>query len=168
MGTITRSFANLITATGPNAVADGAITAADLASGVGGKVLQVVQGTFTSSGAPSLTSTSFVAFNDVTASITPSSASNKVLILLSTNVYAPSGGTTFLTIAKNTTNLGGSKGFSQKSTANWGSATMVYLDSPSTTSSTTYNLYARVDSGEGYMYGDSGNVNTITLMEIAG
>jgi len=36
MGTITRSFANLITATGPNAVADGAITAADLASGVQG------------------------------------------------------------------------------------------------------------------------------------
>jgi len=35
MGTITRGFANLITATGPNAVADGAITAADLASGVG-------------------------------------------------------------------------------------------------------------------------------------
>ena len=34
MGTITRGFANLITATGPNAVADGAITAADLASGV--------------------------------------------------------------------------------------------------------------------------------------
>ena len=133
-----------------------------------GSVLQVVQSTFTSSGAPSLTSTSFVAFSSVTASITPSSASNKVLILLATNVYAPAGGTTFLTIAKGSTNLGGTRGFSQKSTANWGSATMVYLDSPATTSSTTYNLYAKVDSGEGFMYGDSGNVNTITLMEIAG
>jgi hypothetical protein len=132
-----------------------------------GKVLQVVQNTFTSSGAPSLTATSFTAFDSVTASITPSSASNKVLILLATNVYAPSGGTLFLTIAKGSTNLGGTKGFSQKSTANWGSATMVYLDSPSTTSSTTYNLYARVDSGEGFMYGDSGSVNTITLIEIA-
>ena len=34
MGTITRSFANLITASGPSAVANGSITAADLLSGV--------------------------------------------------------------------------------------------------------------------------------------
>jgi len=33
MGTITRSFANLITAGGPSAVADGSITVADLVSG---------------------------------------------------------------------------------------------------------------------------------------
>jgi len=133
-----------------------------------GAVLQVAQSTFTSSGGPSLTSTTFVAFSSVTISITPSSASNKVLILLATNVYAPAAGTSFLTIAKGSTNLGGSKGFSQKSTANWAGATMVYLDSPSTTSSITYSLYARVDSGEGFMYGDSGNVNTITAFEIAG
>ena len=36
MGTITRSFANLITASGPSAVADGSITVADLVSGVAG------------------------------------------------------------------------------------------------------------------------------------
>ena len=77
MGTITRSFANLITASGPSAVANGSISAADLASGVGGKVLQVVTATFASQSESS--SASYVA-TGLTASITPSSASNKILI----------------------------------------------------------------------------------------
>ena len=62
-------------------LADGAITSAKLASGVGGKVLQVVStvktDTFTTS------SGTFTDLTGMSVSITPSSASNKVLILLS-------------------------------------------------------------------------------------
>jgi hypothetical protein len=59
-----------------------AITA--LPSGVGGKVLQVVQtvksDTFSSSSA------TFVDITGLSASITPSSASNKILVMVSLNI----------------------------------------------------------------------------------
>jgi len=44
---------------------------------------------------------------------------------------------------------------------------MVYLDTPSTTSSTTYTVYLKSTSGTSYL-GTGANTNTITLMEIAG
>ena len=74
MGTITRSFANLITANGPSA----------LPSGVGGKVLQVVQGrnnyaaTYTSTSATDFLSASATTWE---VSITPTSSSSKILVL---------------------------------------------------------------------------------------
>ena len=56
--------------------------------------------------------------------------------------------------------------------------TLVYLHSPSTSSSTTYQIYARSESATGitvnYAYSDTDNsdrvrlLSTITLMEIAG
>jgi hypothetical protein len=70
-----------------------AITA--LPSGVGGKVLQVVQtvksDTFSSSSA------TFVDITGLSASITPSSASNKILVMVSLNIGSNDSGLRLMT-----------------------------------------------------------------------
>jgi len=58
-------------------ITDGTIAAADIASGVTGKILQVVTGTTTSG--TTTTSTSWVD-TGLTATITPTSSSNKILV----------------------------------------------------------------------------------------
>ena len=67
-----------ITGYTPATVADGGITAAKLASGVGGKILQVLE-TRLDAGF-STTSTSYVDVTNLSKSITMTNASNKVLI----------------------------------------------------------------------------------------
>ena len=59
-------------------LASNAVTAAKLASGVGGKILQVVTASTTTQ--VSTSSSSYIDTN-VTASITPSSSNNKILVL---------------------------------------------------------------------------------------
>jgi len=190
MGTITRSFANLITATGPNAVADGAITAADLASGVGGKVLQVVQTTKTD-----FFSTSSASFTDVTGasvSITPSSSSNKILLLISGQYSGTDDSFGHIKVLRNSTDiaLGDSRGSTTRATTSAGLRTgggqsnavsrafvSNILDTPSTTSAITYKLQIislnsqTVSIGGGYL--DSNNLRGsyptfLTALEIAG
>ena len=139
-----------------------AVTA--LPSGVGGKVLQVV--TATDSTQRSLTSTSFVtASNTLSVSITPSSASNKIFVIASNCMISGSGATIFATIYRGATNLGTANGISQASGFAWDSSSLSILDSPSTTSATTYQVYYRVDGGTGYINGD-GTKTSITAFEI--
>jgi len=170
MGTITRSFANLITATGPNAVADGAITAADLASGVGGKVLQVVSATYNTQ--ETTTSNSFVTSN-LAVSITPSSSSNKILVFASAVIQTSGTAThTGVTLYRGASNLSTDTEMAHS----YGNAGTVrcnigvhYLDSPATTSSTTYTIYFKAGSGahtQTIHVNDS--MSVITAMEIAG
>lgn len=151
-----------------------AVTA--LPSGVGGKVLQVVQGSLTS--AFSTTSTSFVT-SGLTASITPSSASNKVLILVTCcNCYSGVGnlaGHTTIYL-NNTTNLAPQGSGLYKSFATTysaaGTATLThgysFLHSPNTTSSTTYTVYAVAESGNTFHIHVNGGSSYINLLEIAG
>ena len=50
--------------------------------------------------------------------------------------------------------------------AMWEGESFTILHSPSTTSATTYQLYARAEAGTIFVGGDGGVRNTITLMEI--
>jgi hypothetical protein len=168
MGTITRGYANLITADGPNAVASGSIQAADLASGVGGKVLQVV--TATDSTQRTTSSTTFVtASNTLSVSITPSSSSNNVFVLV-TNGGQGDGSVGRYTIYRNSTNLGNGNSGMYSSGGNEGSSntTISILDTPATTSTITYQVYLRSEGGN-TAYSSFGNVKaSITAFEIAG
>ena len=153
-------------------IASGAITAAKLASGVGGKVLQVV--TATDSTQRSTTSTSFVtASSTLSVSITPSSASNKVFIFVSSNCGNSNNYDIYATIYRGATDLGAasSKGLTFMSgggTSAIGVPLVIgYLDSPSSTSSLTYQLYYRVNSGTGLLNVDNSKTS-ITVFEIAG
>jgi hypothetical protein len=134
-----------------------------------GSVLQVVQGT--SSTNTNTTSTSYVTTN-LSASITPKFSTSKILIIVNGTTYAGNIGTYgYYTIFRGTvagTNLN-SIGFNVIG-ASYSDleapAAMSYLDSPATTSATTYTVALRAVSGTVYWAANSA-LSTIILMEIA-
>jgi len=145
----------------------GTIAAARLPAG---SVLQVVAATFSTS--TSTTSTSFVA-TGLTASITPTSATSKIFI--ATDGAADTNGNgeqvTF-TIFRNSTNIApagvsGMTNIFATSSRVIGSVSMVFLDSPSTTSATTYAAYIRTSSGTSVSFPQQSGTASIILMEIA-
>ena len=159
-----------------------------------GSILQIVQGTFTGT----FTSNEQTNFVDIglSVSITPSSASNKVLIGYRVCTGIISGGYgCALILVRGTTNIAlgdqdGSNRTRVSSIAQSGNSCAAgyqvyyqaqdFLDSPSTTSATTYKLTARGwNSGAGNFHinrsdtdGDTVSytrpISTITAMEIAG
>jgi hypothetical protein len=136
-----------------------------------GSVLQVVSAVFGNNF--STTSASFVAA-PTTASITPKFSTSKILVRVSggTTYVAGSSGQIATTIYRNSTNLGDTnRGFMEVYSGASGPieapVCMEYLDSPATTSSTAYTLYAKSLQGTVYSNID-GTYQTITLMEIAG
>jgi hypothetical protein len=143
-----------------------------------GSVLQVVStfknDTFSSS------SQTFIDITGFSVSITPTSATSKILVICqflsaatgansprynlvrdSTNIAQPSGGNAPSSVQLNT---------ASSSTSLQGC--IVYLDSPATTSSTTYKLQGRTD-GNSFVINrrgdnaDATSVSSITVMEIA-
>jgi hypothetical protein len=162
-----------------------AITA--LPSGVGGKVLQIVNVTKTDT---FTTTTALGSFTDVTGmsvAITPSAASSKILVLL--NASYSQGSNTYgvalrLDRAGTSVYIGDARGSTSRATggtqgnpARGDMIAIQFLDSPNTTSATTYKLQMGTESGGtallggSYSNGSSYNVSTassITLLEIQG
>ena len=135
-----------------------------------GSVLQVV--TATDAGVRSTTSTTFVtASNTLSVSITPRSSSSKVFVTVSSSVDISATNTYFVfTIFRGATNLGSNQGLNLvrvSATSNTYPIAMSYLDSPNTTSATTYQVYLKTDGGTAYL-NTGACVGTITAMEIAG
>ena len=140
----------------------------------GGKVLQVIYANYGS--AVSSTSGTYATTN-VTASITPSAVTSKVIII-STLCLANAPGTTgnagvslrLIRGASTVINvMGGSNLSDQLSGVKYGQAGCTYYDSPATTSATTYTIqFARQTAGTVYINGDGSSTDnsTIILMEI--
>ena len=153
--------ANAITGTIPTSVAPGK-----------GKVLQVVQGSKSTQ-----TNVSSTTFTDLglSATITPSSTSNKILIDVNIAVRRGSGiqnSGAKMKLYKNGSELeqissgfGFGQGSSEESTGNVG---FRYLDTPSTTSSITYSIYGGSSGGNFIYYFIDNGFSTITLKEIEG
>jgi hypothetical protein len=132
-----------------------------------GRVLQVVSANL--SVEQSTTSSSFVT-TTLAASITPSSTSSKIYIIVNGNLDCDSSQTATATIYRGATNLGnGNAGLG----AVYGSGRVIasigisYLDSPATTSATTYTVYYRAGSSATIRWSQGASTSTITLMEIA-
>ena len=132
----------------------------------GGKVLQAVSATDTtershSSGTYSLASSS------LTVDITPSATSSKILVMLSTS-YKKNGGNMFLTIFRDSTNLGnGNYGFINGDAENVPyPGSIVVLDSPSSTSQLTYQIRTRSGGGDAVDFNEGGSTGSIVAMEI--
>ena len=151
------------------------ISATDgLSSPQTGSVLQVVQGSL--GGQISTSSSTFIS-SGLSASITPKFSSSKILALVFVNqAYNSSGGTSvFITLYRGSTNLqptgsGTNANFGQvyaNSSALLCNNTFTFLDSPATTSSTTYTVYWATGGGAGYL-NQNGCTSYIQLMEIAG
>ncbi len=184
-------------------IADGTIVNADINASAGivstkisgsfGKVLQVIQvtklGTQTITGSNDDNPETFTDITDLSVSITPSSASNKILILA--NVIGHGSNNSFLTAFRGSTNLASPTSPSGRTpslsgdfritadTYRTASMPIMFLDSPATTSATTYKLGASIWGNGNSVYinrsasdDDFGYqnraVSTLTVMEIAG
>ena len=153
---------------------------------LGGGVLQVVSATKTD--AFSSSSTSFTAVTGLSATITPSSATSKILVMVTlTGLINFTTQATYFRLMRGSTAIAigdaaGSRTRASFQVGNLGSDHMAVgamnnLDSPSTTSATTYSVELRVSGATGFVnrgVGDFDNtgyartVSSITLMEVAG
>ena len=152
-------------------------------SGVPGQVLQVVNSSTVcvAGGSPTYATTTSTSFTSTGfgVTITPSSSSSKIYISVSSNIYMS--GTNkagHFTIYRGATNLAtGSSPSAFCGFYNSGGdivcpIAMTFLDSPATTSSTTYTVYFATQTSSQIYFGfPSGNMSTclvnITAMEIA-
>lgn len=141
-----------------------------------GGILQVVSTTKTDTF--STTSTSFTDVTGLSATITPRSTSSKVLALAKIGIGMNNQYFRFNLLRNSTAIAQPDAGtFPASGIMEFGSlitnvVSFDFLDSPSTTSSTTYKIQAAVNAGTGYVNRDtSGNrtvVSTLTLIEVAG
>ena len=147
-------------------------TAGALEFADGGKILQVVQATKTDGFATS--STSYTDITGLSSSITPASSSNKVLVRVC--VMIGTGSTSNdnrIRVLRGSTNILTTDYIvrSDESTSACKEYTIEVLDSPSTTSSTTYKVQGKVESNEIFVNrrGDSSVMgqSTVTLMEVS-
>ena len=170
-------------------IADDAISSAKLATGAGGKILQVVQATKTDTFSESV-GQGAESSQPFTASITPSSSSNKVLIRVVANGALSTTHGWGATLKKGSDDLFVGDADSNRHRITTGSSgqnttslrplVMEYLDSPSTTSSVTYGFtMSHAENGTLTVYLNRPDYDTdatyilrsassITLMEVAG
>jgi hypothetical protein len=137
-----------------------------------GSVLQVVQAVSTTS----TTISSGPTDTTLTATITPTSATSKILIIVNQFVYLVGGGGDSgfqLFILKNGSIVYNNISNSLYIGSSSGSPEMItnypitYLDSPATTSALTYKTQATATSGGTPTFQQGSNQSTITLMEIS-
>jgi hypothetical protein len=168
-------------------VAGNVLTAAQMNNLRGAfRILQVVSTTKTDTF--STTSGSFVSVTGLTATITPLSVDSKILIVVSIVGGNDSGTTVFYRLRRGSTDIdlgdaagsriraSGSSYTSNSATAT--SITMTHLDSPATTSATTYGVHIAAQTGTQNVYinrthTDTDNTNfarnasSITVFEVS-
>jgi hypothetical protein len=143
-----------------------------------GSVLQVVNATYSTE-----VTTSSSTFSDtgLSASITPISSSSKILILAQINgIYRDESGATYLAarLLRDSTNILNFEGIAAyisvtaSGSTGVGGISATYLDSPSTTSSTTYKVQFASGANAAKIHVQTpasglASASTITLMEIA-
>ena len=134
----------------------------------GGKILQVVMGTTTSA---STTNSSSFSDTNLTATITPSATSSKILVLVSQNgVRKQDNTSTNLNLLRGGTiisEFGKQVGGTSSTLLQQNSVSVGYLDSPATTSATTYKTqYASNNGVYQSAVQQNSEMSTIILMEV--
>ena len=180
--------------TGVDKIVDGAVTSSDLASGVGGKILQVVSTTKTDTFSTTASTSSMATLTGLSVSITPSSTSSKIIVMLGMNLGSANDTIMTYQLYRDTTAISQGDAASNRPRVTGvsvyvdGAGAMQYggspistqyLDSPSTTSSITYSvkigstvgntIYCnRTSADRDTTNYDARSASTITLMEVAG
>ena len=134
----------------------------------GGKVLQLVQSTYSTNTVS--TSTSFVDVG-MSVTITPTLSTSKILVLVSNTCYAEttsSASEVAVQLVRGATVVSTvSPAVFRAGTGIAGAVNMTYLDSPATTSATTYKIQARnISAGGTFYYQYNSSMGTITAIEI--
>jgi hypothetical protein len=152
-----------------------------LSWGGAGKILQVVQ-TVKSDTFSSATKGSYVAVTGLSAAITPASSSSKILVISEVTFDTQNNYPVLFHIYKNGSRLtpvGNSTGYTPADSYTamqqpadvraWlDQQTLIYLDSPATTSSLTYQIYAaKPSAAAATLYVNSFGSSNILLMEVA-
>jgi len=152
-----------------------------------GTVLQVVNAVKTDK--QSTTSTSYVDLTSLSVTITPTSSLSKILVRANINNISNNGGNvTYVNLLRGSTTItsstagGAADTYDAWATGGGGgmtnddrkinSGSIDYLDSPATTSATTYKMQMLVSGGTGcvnawQLNNDAASVSSITVMEIA-
>jgi len=142
------------------------------------RVLQVVSTNLTTA------QTIGVAYADITgfsASITPQETSSKIMVVVTATLGGPSGATILLRALRGATAIGqstagsitnGNAAFVSGGIFVMGAATFTVLDSPSTTSATTYKVQGITDIATAYVNrrnndANFGGTSSITLYEVS-
>lgn len=189
--TIVDAKGDLIVATGADAVArlavgtDGHTLVADSsvsptglkwAAPAGGKVLQVVSSVTTTS---TVLATTTLTDTTITATITPSASNSKVLVLIQANFEGYASGNDFeikgsllrgaTAIQSYGNDFAGMKATQASGLILQINAPIIHLDSPNTTSATTYKFQSAMEntvSGRQVEFQRASSPSTITLLEI--
>jgi hypothetical protein len=159
-----------------------AISGANLTGISAGKVLQVVETRVTATASTS--SSSFSDISGMSASITPSSTSNKILVLAVLNIS--SNNHTHTKVLRGSTDIGTGVAVGSRPAVSTyhnidanscRTAPITILDSPNSTSSQNYKIQWRANASSGYLnrtYNDvdagygARSSSSITLLEIEG
>ena len=148
---------------------DGAVTSAKLDSGLAlGKIGQVINVNKVMS-TTAITSTSSVAIANYEATITPTATSSKIFVL-ATYSYTQDGGSNgvlaFTQIFRGTSNILGGIAGGDTGNGDYGhTVSLSTVDSPNTTSATTYKIHAQVQNSSS-QFRPTSNSDSLTLMEI--
>ena len=150
-----------------------------------GKIGQIIQGT--RRGEVTTTSSTFTAFTDLSASITPTATSSKILVEAEVHCHTAAGQAAYMDLQRaisggSTTQLGitadGSAiqgfsyriGFANTTTANglgYLRIPITWIDSPNTTSACTYSPVGKSETnGQTSYWFNNGNISTMTVSEI--
>ena len=169
-------------------LAANAVSSAKLASGAGGKILQVVSTSTTNQF--STTSNSLTNCTPMTVNITPSATSSKVLVLVNMTVGGTADNRAGIALQRGSTDIFQGADSSSRQGVTTGTPTsednsvynvaFQYLDSPSSTSELTYHIQvsAQTAGSETFYLNRSGNqsddqrtkecASSITVMEVSG
>ena len=155
-----------------------AISGASLTGITTGKVLQCIS--FTQGSGTATSSTSFVNFGSMLVTITPSATSSKILVMHSapSTAYVDNntnmGHVAIFRDSTNITTLGHNSTYaSYQSTDYNNGSSIIFLDSPSSTSALEYRVKLKVDNaslqfvyGSHYSNGSQPRQSSLTCMEI--
>jgi len=184
--TLVDAKGDLLVGTGADAVGrlavgtNGQMLVADSTASAGvkwataGKILQVVSTVKTNTFSAS-TNNTFTDVTDLSASITPSSSSNKILIFASIQGGATANGIGLIRLVRNSTAISVGDSAGSRNLASTGIDTnnasadlilagnIMHLDSPATTSSTTYKIQVNTGDTGGTIYVNRSSSDTDSL-----
>ena len=161
---------------GGNLTVTGSVTAGSI-SGITGRIAQIIQSVSTSTASTSA-SGSYVTTGH-SATITPTSSTSKILVTVTFTFKNSAGYDSGFTIYRGSTNIAGTNtNFAHGGTYTGGEtefpASIQYLDSPATASSTTYTVYmlnpgspSTLTYNAGQGNGSQTGAAVITLLEIS-